>query len=137
MVKKAFFHVIEFIGLVLIVSLIYISLNFFVNQNNYAYEKKSFEMEHFNLLKNLDNIEIESFFGAPNFNQSNFSALETYIKKSTNKNIKIEYFDGVTCYLENMSNQCENITLKEDAFVAEYTFAGVEKPITVKLYLGP
>jgi hypothetical protein len=74
-----------------------------------------------------------------NFQQSNFTALSIYIKASLPSTISysLEYFNGTRCFSEfgQLLSSCGNITKTKNTATVEYTYAKIDSPITIKLYL--
>lgn len=138
--KKGLFYWIELI--LLIVVLIIIILSFPRSHDGFLANKDSLDMEKlgFTTLQSLDNAGIlENFTNITNFTQSNFTALSIYIKAPLPNTISsnIEYFNGTNCFFENgtLLSSCGNVTRVKDTATADYTYAKLSSPITIKLYL--
>jgi hypothetical protein len=138
--KKGLFFWIELILLVVVLTLVILS--FPRSEDNFLASKDSLDMEKlgFTTLQSLDNAGIlENYINMTNFSQSNFTALSVYIKAPLPNTISsnIEYFNGSNCRSESgsVALSCGNITRTKDTAMAEYTYAKIANPITIRLYL--
>jgi uncharacterized membrane protein YeiB len=138
--RKGLFYWIELI--LLIIVLIMIVLSFPRSRDGFLANKDSLDMEKlgFSALQSLDNANIiEAYANTTNFTGSNFTALSVYIKSSLPSTVaaNIEYFNGTNCTSEFgvALTSCGNVTRTKDTAVAEYTYAKLSNPVTIKLYL--
>ncbi len=134
--KKGLFFWIELILLVIVLTLV--MLSFPRSEDNFLANKDSLDLQKlgFTTLQSLDNAGIlENYINITNFSQSNFTALSVYIKASLPNTISssIEYFNGTGCF---SVSSCGNVTRTKDTALAEYTYAKLANPITIRLYLG-
>lgn len=138
--KKGLFFWIELI--LLIIVLIVIFLSFPHSQNGFFANKDFADMQKlgFSTLQSLDNIGIlENYTNPANFANSNFPAIANSIRTTlpNTTTANIEYFNGTKCFSESgtLLSVCGNVTRTKDTALAEYTYAKLNNPITIRLYL--
>ena len=138
--KKGLFFWIELILLVIVLTLVI--LGFPRSEDNFLASKDSLDLEKlgFTTLQSLDNAGIlENYINITSFQQSNFTVLSFYIKAPLRDIISpnIEYFNGTRCFSESgtLLGNCGNVTRTKDTATAEYTYAKIANPITIRLYL--
>lgn len=134
--KKGLFFWIELILLVIVLTLVILS--FPRSEDSFLANKDSLDLQKlgFTTLQSLDNAGIlENYINSTDFTQSNFTALSVYIRSSLPSTItaNIEYFNGTGC---TSLSSCGNVTRSKDTALAEYTYAKIANPITIRLYLG-
>jgi hypothetical protein len=139
--KKGLFFWIELILLVIVLTLVILS--FPRSEDNFLANKDSLDLQKlgFTTLQSLDNAGIlENYINITNFQQSNFTALSIYIRESLPGTISLnlEFFNGTRCFSESngtLLSSCGNVTRTKDTATAEYTYAKLANPITIRLYL--
>lgn len=138
--KKGLFFWIELLLLIVVLTLII--LGFPRSGDSFLANKDSLDLQNlgFTTLQSLDNAGLlENFTNTADFAQSNFTKLSVYIKSPLPSTIlaDIEYFNGTNCSSEagSIIAICGNITRTKDTATAEYTYAKLANPITIRLYL--